>query len=430
MKGVNMYLAVEKSRVSGKIKISGSKSHTIRALFIASLAKGISRIYDPLLSNDADSAVKVCKAFGANISFKDNKYEIDGFGTSPLTPDDIVDVGNSGTTMRFAVSTASLNEGCTVLTGDYQIRRRPLGPLIESLNSLGANVFSTRNNGLAPVVVKGTLRGGSTSIDAITSQYLSSLLIHTPLIEKDSEITITRLNEAPYVEMTLWWLDKLGIKYENNNFKSIYVYGNQAYKPFNLTIPGDFSSATFFAVQAAISGDEIIMENLDMSDPQGDKSVFPILKEMGATVDISSDSIRVKGNSLRGMEIDMNSIPDALPALAVLGCFADGETRLANVPQARLKETDRIAVMCMELKKLGADIEELPDGLIIRNSKLKGGNVEGHDDHRIVMSLAIAGLNIDGKVVINGAEAYNVTFPEFGDLIKSCGGKIVLTDSI
>jgi 3-phosphoshikimate 1-carboxyvinyltransferase len=302
--------------------------------------------------------------------------------------------------------------------------------LIESLNSLGANVFSTRNNGLAPVVVKGTLRGGSTSIDAITSQYLSSLLIHTPLIEKDSEITITRLNEAPYVEMTLWWLDKLGIKYENNNFKSIYVYGNQAYKPFNLTIPGDFSSATFFAVQAAISGDEIIMENLDMSDPQGDKSVFPILKEMGATVDISSDSIRVKGNSLRGMEIDMNSIPDALPALAVLGCFADGETRLANVPQARLKETDRIAVMCMELKKLGADIEELPDGLIIRNSKLKGGNVEGHDDHRIVMSLAIAGLNIDGKVVINGAEAYNVTFPEFGDLIKSCGGKIVLTDSI
>lgn len=425
-----MYLIVEKSKITGKIKIPGSKSHTIRALFLASLAKGTSQIYDPLLSNDADSAVKVCKSFGANINFTDNKYQIEGFGTNPLTPDDIVDVGNSGTTMRFAVSTASLNPGCTVLTGDYQIRRRPLGPLIESLNSLGANIFSTRNNGMAPVVVKGVLKGGNTSIDAITSQYLSSLLIHTPLLEKDSEISITRLNEAPYVEMTLWWLDKQGIKYENNNFKSIFVYGNQAYKPFNLAIPGDFSSATFFAVQAAISGDEIIMENLDMTDPQGDKMVFSILKEMGATVDINSNSIRVKGNGLRGMEIDMNSIPDALPALAVLGCFAEGETRLVNVPQARLKETDRIAVMCMELKKLGADIEELPDGLIIRNSKLKGGNVEGHDDHRIVMSLAIAGLNIDGKVIINGAEAYNVTFPEFGDLLKGCGGKIALQESI
>ncbi len=430
MKGVNMYLIAEKSKVTGKIKIPGSKSHTIRALFLASLTKGTSHIYDPLISDDADSAVKVCKAFGANISFNDNKYEIDGFGTNPITPDDVVDVGNSGTTMRFAVSTASLSSGFTILTGDYQIRRRPLGPLIESLNALGAEVFSTRNNGLAPVVVRGILKGGNTSIDAVTSQYLSSLLLHTPLLQKDSQINITRLNEVPYVEMTLWWLDKQGIKYENNNFKSIYVYGNQSYNPFNLSIPGDFSSATFFAVQAAISGEEIVMENLDMSDPQGDKMVFSILKEMGATVDINHNSIRVKGNRLKGMEIDMNSIPDALPAMAVLGCFADGETRLVNVPQARLKETDRISVMNMELKKLGADIEELPDGLIIRQSKLTGGVVEGHDDHRIVMSLAIAGLNIDGKVVINGAEAYNVTFPEFGDLIKSCGGKILLTDSI
>jgi len=430
MKGVNMYLIAEKSKVTGKVKIPGSKSHTIRALFLASLAKGTSYIYDPLISNDADSAVKVCKAFGANISFKDNKYEIVGFGTDPIAPDDVVDVGNSGTTMRFAVATASLCKGCSVLTGDYQIRRRPLGPLIESLNDLGANIFSTRNNGLAPVVVRGTLKGGTTSIDAVTSQYLSSLLIHTPLLPNDTLINISRLNEVPYVEMTLWWLDKQGIKYENNDFKSIHVYGKQSYKPFNISIPGDFSSATFFAVQAAISGEEIILENLDITDPQGDKLIFSILREMGATVEINHNSIRVKGNKLKGMEIDMNSIPDALPAMAVLGCFAEGETRLVNVPQARLKETDRISVMCTELKKLGADIEELPDGLIIRQSNLNGGNVEGHDDHRIVMSLAIAGLNTNGKVIINGAEAYNVTFPEFGDLIKNCGGKILLADQI
>ncbi|MDP4182061.1 MAG: 3-phosphoshikimate 1-carboxyvinyltransferase [Bacillota bacterium] len=425
-----MYLIVEKSNVSGRVHIPGSKSHTIRALFFASLASGKSEIYDPLLSNDADSAVEVCKALGAKIDHVDSKYIIEGFAGKPITPADVINVGNSGTTMRFAVSTASLSDGCSVLTGDYQIRRRPLAPLIKSLNDLGANIFTTRDNGMAPVVIKGKLKGGKTSIDAITSQYLSSLLIHAPLLVNDTHIEVTRLNEAPYVEMTIWWLDKLGIKYENNDLKSIYIYGNQPYKPFNLAIPGDFSSATFFAVQAAISSSEIELENLDMTDPQGDKLVFSILKEMGATVEIKENTISVKGNSLKGAVIDMNSIPDALPAMAVLGCFAEGETRLINAPQARLKETDRIAVMCKELKKLGADIEELPDGLIIRKSMLRGAEVEGHDDHRIVMALAIAGLNIDGKTIIKGAEAYNITFPEFGDLIKNCGGNVLLTETL
>jgi len=421
-----MFLIINKSKVSGKIRIPGSKSHTIRALFIASLANGQSEISDPLISNDADSAVEVCKALGANIEYINNKYIIDGFNGKPQVPSDVVNVGNSGTTLRFALSTASLCEGTTVLTGDYQIRRRPLGPLISSLNSLGANVFSTRNNGMAPVVTTGKLKGGRTQLDSVTSQYLSSLLIHTPLLSEDSEIEITRLNEVPYVEMTLWWLDKQGIVYSNNNFKSISVKGKQQYKPINLAIPGDFSSATFFAVHSAISGEEIILDNLDMSDPQGDKEVIEILGKMGAKITINKDSVTIKGNGLTGMEIDMNSIPDALPAMAVLGCFAEGETRLVNVPQARLKETDRISVMYNELKKMGADIEELPDGLIIRKSKLRGAAVESHDDHRIVMSLAIAGLNIEGETVIKDAEAFNVTFPEFVNVIKSCGGKAEL----
>lgn len=423
-----MILKVGKSKVSGTVKIPGSKSHTIRALFIASLAGGKSVIRNPLISSDALSAVQVCRALGAEISALPEKYIVSGFDGKPQTPDDIINVGNSGTTLRFGVMTAGLNEGCSVFTGDYQIRRRPLGPLIAAMNNLGARVFSTRDNGMAPVVVKGRLAGGKTDLDSVTSQYLSSLLIHSPLLEKSTEISVTRLNEVPYVEMTLWWLNRQEIAYKNDDFKTFLVKDGQKYKPFDITIPGDFSSATFFMVLAAISGGEFKLENLDMTDPQGDKLVLSILADMGTEVNPEENAVRVKGKKLAGREIDMNSIPDALPAMAVAGCFAEGETRLVNVPQARLKETDRIHVMCTELRKMGADIEELPDGLIIRQSRLKGCHVNGHDDHRVVMALAVAGLNIDGETSIDTAEAMNVTFPEFMELVNACGGDARLED--
>jgi len=424
-----MLLKVSKSQVSGRIKIPGSKSHTIRALFIAGLADGQSEVVYPLVSNDALSAVGTCRALGADIRVMEDRFVVDGFGGLPKVPDDVINVGNSGTTLRFGVMTAGLSEGCTVFTGDYQIRRRQLGPLIEAMNNLGANVFSTRNNGAAPVVIRGRLKGGKTDLDAFTSQYLSSLLINAPLLERNTEVILTRLNEVPYVEMTLWWLDRQGIKYQNDGFKSFYIEGGQKYKPFNMVIPGDFSSATFFMVLAAVSGGRFELANLDMTDPQGDKLVLSILEDMGASVSVREDIISISGRKLQGREIDMNSIPDALPAMAVAGCFAEGETRLVNAPQARSKETDRIHVMFTELSKMGADIEELPDGLVIRQSRLRGCHVSGHDDHRVVMALAVAGLNIDGETVIDTAEAMNVTFPEFVSSVEACGGNIELVES-
>lgn len=421
-----MLLKVAKSNVAGKVKIPGSKSHTIRAVFISSLAHGTSEITNPLISNDALSSVEICKALGADIKVFKDKFIVKGFNSSPQIPLDVINAANSGTSINFGVATAALADGYSIFTGDYQIRKRPMGPLISAMNNLGASIFSTRNNGAPPVVVKGRMTGGKTQLDGVTSQYLSSLLVNLPLCEKDSEIDLTRLYEIPYAEITLWWLNKQGIKYENNDFKSFTIKGNQTYKAFNLPIPGDFSSATFFMVLSAISGTELILENLDMSDPQGDKQVLSILQSMGAKVNFTDKNIIIKGNGLKGREIDMNAIPDALPAMAVAGCFAEGETRLVNVPQARLKETDRISVMCTELKKMGADIRELPDGLVIKQSKLRGCRVEGHDDHRIVMALAIAGLNLETDTVISTAEAINVTFPEFVDLISTCGGSIRL----
>jgi 3-phosphoshikimate 1-carboxyvinyltransferase len=423
-----MLLKVRKSETCGCVRVPGSKSHTIRALFIASLAEGQSVITNPLISEDALSAVAVCRAFGAGIENHGDRFVVNGLGGTPKIPENIIDVGNSGTTLRFGLMTAGLIDGCTVFTGDEQIRRRPLGPLIDAMNNLGADVFSTRGNKMAPVVVRGRLKGGKTELDAVTSQYLSSILMNAPLLDYDTTVSLTRLNEIPYVEMTMWWLDNQGIKYNNNNFKEFHINGGQKYKPFNMAIPGDFSSATFFMVLSAISGVDFTLKNLDMTDPQGDKSVLEYLQSMGSVIRHEEDGIHIKGNTLKGIEIDMNATPDALPAMAVAGCFAQGETRLVNVPQARLKETDRIHVMCTELKKMGADLEELPDGLIIRNSRLKGCRVCGHGDHRIVMALAVAGLNIDGETVIETAEAMNITFPDFTQFIKDCGGHVELVE--
>ncbi|HHV28739.1 3-phosphoshikimate 1-carboxyvinyltransferase [Acetivibrio mesophilus] len=423
-----MLLKVRKSKTNGNIRIPGSKSHTIRALFFASLSEGKSEILSPLISDDALSAVEVCRALGAKIEQRDDKYLVEGFGRNPVTPEDVINVGNSGTTLRFGVMTAALGDGCSVFTGDWQIRQRPLGPLLYAINNLGAQAYSTRNNGKVPVVVKGRLKGGSTELDSITSQYLSSILINSPLLPLDTEVIITRLNEIPYVDITLWWLEKYGINYENHGYKTFYIKGGQHYKPLNVTIPGDFSSATFFAVQAAISGEEFVLDNLDMTDPQGDKMVFSILEDMGAKVKVEGKSIRIKGCELIGREIDMNAIPDALPAMAVAGCFAKGQTRLVNVPQARIKETDRIHVMCEQLRKMGADIRELEDGLVIGESKLKGCKLEGYGDHRIVMSLAIAGLNAEGETTIDTAEAVNVTFPNFVGFLSQSGADISICE--
>ncbi|MBU1077771.1 MAG: 3-phosphoshikimate 1-carboxyvinyltransferase [Spirochaetes bacterium] len=423
-----MKVKIKRSECKGRIIVPGSKSHTIRAVFIGSLASGRSVIKAPLLSSDTISAIHVCRAFGAGIEIKDNEIIISGTGGELKVPENIIDVGNSGTTLRIGLSMATLLNGSSVFTGDDQIRKRPLGSLINALNSLGAEVISTEGNGKAPVSVKGKATGGECEIEAVTSQYLSSLLINAPLYQKDTRITVLKLNERPYVDMTLQWLDKQNIMYENDEYKRFNIQKDQSYKPFKETIPGDFSSASFFLALGAMSENEMILENLDMSDIQGDKRIVQILKEMGANVDEDTDSIRISGGSLHGIDIDMNDIPDALPVMSVVGCFAKGTTRLLNVPQARLKETDRIRTMKEELSKMGADIEEMEDGLIINQSRLHGSTLTGHDDHRIVMALTIAGLLTKGETTVETAEAVNITFPGFFDLIRSCNGNIDLIE--
>lgn len=416
-------LTIHPSSLRGAVRIPASKSHTIRALLIATLADGTSILDNPLESGDTQSCVRACQALGADISANGAQWRVRGNAGRVSAPDAPIDVGNSGTTLYFTMATAALAHAPITLTGDYQIQRRPATALITALNDLGARAVATHGNGCAPIEICGPLRGGATTLACPTSQYLSSLLINCPLATGDSEISVPLLNEKPYVEMTLEWLKRQKTKVVNDKFSRLRIPGGQHYYAFSREIPADFSSATFFLVAAAITGGDVTLHGLDMSDSQGDKSVVTMLQAMGAKIEIATNSIRVRGGDLHGGELDLNATPDALPALAVAGCFARGETRLVNVAQARIKETDRIAVMHTALAALGADIEERPDGLIIKESALHGGTVESHDDHRVVMALAVAGLRASAPVTINGADALRITFPNFTDLFQALGAQ-------
>ncbi len=388
------------------------------------LAEGESVIEYPLVSSDTMSCVNMIRQFGADVKEDNNQWRVTGKGGELDVPEDVVDIGNSGTSLYIGLGLASLVSGYSVFTGDHQIRSRPAEALMRSITDLKGEAFSTRNNGMPPVVIKGRIKGGKTKIEAVTSQYLTSLLLSTPFAEGDTVIDVPLLYEKPYVTMTLGWLDKLGIKYKNNDYKSFEVNGGQSCTSFREYVAADFSSGTFFLAAAAITGAELTLNGLDFNDTQGDKEVVTILKSMGASVEVGEKLIKIQGGKLKGGVFDLNAMPDSLPALSVAACFAEGETRLINVPQARLKETDRIKVMCHELKKMGAHIEELEDGLVIRKSELKGAEVNGHDDHRVVMALSVAGLMADGETVIQSAESVSVTFPGFLKLMKSINADI------
>jgi 3-phosphoshikimate 1-carboxyvinyltransferase len=414
-----MEITVSPSSIKGQVRIPTSKSHTIRALLIATLAPGSSQILHPLVSADTLSCLNICRQLGAVIEEKQDEWRVSGMGAVPRLPDDVLNAGNSGTSFYLACGTAALLPGWSVLTGDEQVRRRPADQLLIALNDLGAEAFSTRGNGCAPLVVKGRLKGGNTRIKCPTSQYLSSLLINTPLAAGDTRIEVLELNEKSYVQMTLNWLDSQSIQYRHDTMRTFFIKGNQAYKAFTKQVPGDFSSATFFLCAAAITGSTLELLGLDMNDSQGDKEVVRMLEQMGCCISIQKQGIIIEGKELTGRELDLNNTPDALPALAVTGCFARGETRLINVPQARLKETDRIKVMCTELSKMGAQVEELPDGMIIHGGTLKGARVESHNDHRVAMALAVAALGAQGPTTIENAECVNITFPTFFKLLES-----------
>ncbi|MFA5358097.1 MAG: 3-phosphoshikimate 1-carboxyvinyltransferase [archaeon] len=421
-----MIINCKKSSLNGEIKIPGSKSHVVRALVIASLAEGTSKILDPLYSDDSSACISACRAFGAKIIEKDSLLEVRGIGKKPRTPVKEVYLGNSGVSTTYIAGLAAHARGPSILTGGESLSARPFEPICKGINNLGGKAESLGGSGKLPLKISGFLEGGFTEIDGVNSQPVSSLLVNCAIAKNDSEIKVINPHETPYVEMTMHWLDEQKINYKaSKNFDKFEVSGGQEFKPFEKSIPADWSSACFsLCAGAIIPNSKIVLKGLDYDDSQGDKEIVNVLKKMGTNIKIEKDGTTVETSELRGTEIDLNKMPDALPILSVVACFADGETRITNVAHSRIKETDRISAMYNELKKMGANIEELPDGLLIRKSKLNGAAVNGHSDHRTIMALAIAGLNAEGSTKINTAEGISKTYPTFVDTMRKLGAKM------
>lgn len=420
-----MRFLVRPGTLKGSAKIPGSKSNTTRAVALATLARGTSVIENPVSSRDCLSTCEVCRGFGAEIENLPDRWIVKGVGL-PHLPADVLNVGNSGTTLYIVTAMAALiPDGYTVITGDYQIRYRPAGPLLGSLVTLGATAFSTRGDGCAPLVVRGRLKGGKTTLPGVNSQWLTPLLLGCPLAEGDTEVVVEDLQERPYIAMTLGWLERRGIRYEMEGMRWFKVYGGQAYQPFQETIPADWESACFPLVAAAITDSDVTVLGMDTRDHQGDKAIIEILQAMGADVEVRDHGlggIRVRGGrELHGIEIDCRDLPDAPPILAVLGTQANGRTILRNLGASRLKETDRSRVIARELRKMGARLTEEPDALIIERSDLHGAEIFGNHDHRIIMATAVAGLVAKGETVIDTAEYYAISFPTFYEVMTGLG---------
>jgi 3-phosphoshikimate 1-carboxyvinyltransferase len=419
-----MIALVERSVISGEVFAPPSKSYTHRAILIIALGPG-GTVKRPLISADTRATISASEAFGARIALKDN-IEIEGVSGKLQTPEDVINVLNSGTTLRFCSALSALTNGA-VLTGDASIRSRPNSPLLSALNDLGVDAFSIRGDGKAPLVIKGRMKGGVAKLDgSVSSQFLSALLIASPLARGHTKIVIEgELKSRPYAEITGDMLQEAGAKIDARE-QEFEMEGGQSYNLKSYTIPGDFSSASYPLAAAAVTGGKAVVRGV-LPSRQGDSAIVDILKCMGAEIswDQAEGVLRIKGTELNGIDVDASLTPDLVPTIAVLGSLAHGKTVVSNAKHVRHKETDRLHAMATELSKMGADIKERPDGLEIVGRELHGANVNGYDDHRIVMALTIAGMAV-GKTRINTAESVDVSYPGFFQQMESMSAKIKL----
>ncbi|MEA1869553.1 MAG: 3-phosphoshikimate 1-carboxyvinyltransferase [Euryarchaeota archaeon] len=409
-----MNVLIDRSEIAGTIPAPPSKSYTHRAIAIASLSVE-SEIAYPLLSADTKATIAASRAIGADVDvdISDNRLLVRGV-SRPVVPDDVIDVLNSGTTLRFFTAITSLAQGTSVLTGDASIRTRPNTPLLGALSDLGADAFSTKGGGTAPIVVQGPLVGGRTRISgSISSQFISALLIACPLAEEDSTIEIEgELKSRPYIDVTLEVLREAGIVVKESDL-GFLIKGGQTFDLMRYTVPGDFSSSSYLLAAGALVGEHVTIRNLYRS-AQGDCAIIPILKEMGAEIawDPEKGEVTITRSDLHGVTVDVGKTPDLVPTLAVLGACASGEMRIVNASHVRYKETDRLHAMAATLTKMGVDITEKEDELHVRGGGIHGATLHGWDDHRIVMALTVAGM-VAGDTEIDTAESVAVSYPGF-----------------
>jgi 3-phosphoshikimate 1-carboxyvinyltransferase len=421
----NMIAIIEgASKLQGQVRAPSSKSYSHRAIIAATLCHQTTRIVSPLECDDVNATLRACRLLGAHAEEKGDELSMTG-PVKLRAPHRSIDCGESASTLRFLVPIAALAYGRTVLTGDPQLMKRPVGPLVEALRKLGVNC--TSSDGYPPVTVEGKgLPGGVTSLRGdVSSQFVTGLLLAAPLAETETEIRVTtRLESQPYVRLTLDILKKHGIEIEASpSLRRFRVPPKQRYRATTHIVPGDYSSAAFLMAAAALTGSAIVIGNLIPRQP--DSSIIPLLSQMGVRVGVGEDKVQIEGGGLRGVEVDARDIPDLVPVIAALGCKASGTTRIIQARRLRYKESDRLGALAQELQKFGAEVSEDAETLTVTAPRvLTGAKVDSHGDHRIGMACSIVGLASQGVTEVSGAECVDKSYPSFFKDLRSLGGRV------
>jgi 3-phosphoshikimate 1-carboxyvinyltransferase len=430
MKKIDHILKITKSQnLKGEIHMPRSKTNAFKALILASLANGTSYIRQPKISSDWHAAITAMRLYGAIITeSKPNVYKVIGVNGKPQTPADIINVNNSGTMLPYVCGIAALCPGWSIITGDESIRkfRKVSKNFIEPFEELGIQIISTKNDGMAPFVIKGKLNGGIAHMDGIGGQAVYCVLTAAVFSGKPVEIYVRNPGEKGYLDSLLYWFRKIGLEYENvgNTYEHFKFPGNKPPKAFDVTIPFEWSAPSYPLLAAVLSpNSEIVVKGMSDEDPYGDKKVIGVLQQMGADITYENETLTAKTSQLHGIEVDMNDLTDQVPTIAIAACFAKGKTIIKNAFPARWKECDRITAVCTELQKMGAKVIEKEDGLIIDQDgswNLHAAKINGYYDHRMVLSFAVAGMQLDGETMITDAQMVEKSFETFiPDMIQA-----------
>lgn len=423
-------ISIQRSQLSGTARCPSSKSYTHRAIFLAALSEGESKIHNPLISRDTLSSINACKAIGPQIISEESSLRI--MGTDLKTPDTVIDAGNSGTTIRIATSVCSLIEsGYSILTGDSSLRTRPMDPLLCSLGELGVDCFSTKLDGTPPIVVKGGgLNGGNVTIDgSISSQFVSSLLIAAVRARNDVSIIVEGDQVSrPYILSTIATMEKFGIEVERDSSLRNFYVKTGTNSPCIFHVPSDLSSAALMvAAGVLLSKDKIQLSGLNLDLPQGDSNIFSIVRQMNGSIRVDADrgELFVEASErLDGGDFDLKDSPDLLPVVSILALKAKGPVVINGISHARFKETDRVRNITTELRKLGAVVSETLNSISIQApTTIKNASLESFDDHRLFMALTIAAL-LTNHSTLDGAESVDVSYPSFLEDLRRMGANV------
>lgn len=416
-------IIIKPKLLKGNIVVPSSKSLGHRGIIAAALSRGISRVDNIQLSKDIEATMEIMKELGAVVNIEGHSLYIDGRKMFSYEKKLDLRCGESGSTLRFLIPLALTQDGDYIFHGEGKLISRPLEPYYEIFEEKGIK-YSMEEDGL-PLKVSGKLTSGTYKVRGdISSQFITGLLFSLPILEGNSRIQITtKLESKGYIDLTLDILKDFGIEIENNNYKEFSIRGGQKYKSRNYYVEGDYSQGAFFLVAGAL-GSSIVCSGLNKDSLQGDKVILDILEAMGCNVEESEEGIKVNPSKTKGIEIDASNCPDLVPVLTVLASISEGETKIVNAKRLRIKECDRLHAITKELNKLGANIIELEDSLIISGvNELKGGEVDSHNDHRIVMALAIAATRAKGDVIINNPSAVEKSYPNFFKDYFKLGGE-------